>query len=86
MDDSKKRKIINKVVTKFKTPIDPTQLSKGLDVEKEHTSNNEGKASKATDVVLGNKMKIARIAAVHLKEDPKYYTHLHAMEKKYGDK
>lgn len=84
MQDSKKRKIINKVVSRFKTPIEPSQLSKGLDVEREHTSSNNGEASKSTDVVKGNKMKIAKIATVHLKEDPRYYTHLKAMEKKYG--
>jgi hypothetical protein len=76
MKDSQKRKIINKVVNKFKTPINPKQLSEGLEVEKEHTSFNEGKAGKATDVVRGNKTKIAKIAVVHLKEDPKYYTKL----------
>jgi ribosome maturation protein Sdo1 len=84
MQDTKKRKIINKVVSRFKTPIDPDQLHKGLDVEREHASANDGAASKSTDVVKGNKMKIAKIATVHLKEDPKYYTHLKAMEKRYS--
>jgi hypothetical protein len=86
MQDSKKRKIIEKVITRFKTPIKPCQLAKGLDVEREHSSSNDGAASKSTDVVKGNKMKIAKIAAVHLKEDPKYYSHLSAMEKKYSNK
>lgn len=76
MEKSKKRKIIKKVVSKFKTPIKPCQLAKGLEVEREHASSNDGKASKATDVVKGNKMKIAKIATVHLKEDPNYYTKL----------
>ena len=76
MQDSKKRKIIERVITKFKTPIKPCQLAKGLDVEREHSSNNDGEASKSTDVVNGNKMKIAKIATVHLKEDPNYYTKL----------
>jgi hypothetical protein len=54
-------------------------LKKGIDVEKEHS----GAISESTDVVRGNKEKIAKIAVAHLKEDPKYYTHLNAMEKKY---
>lgn len=84
MNDSKKKKIITDVVSKFKTRISPCELYKGLDVEREHSSSNDGEASKSTDVVEGNKKKIAKIATVHLKEDPKYYTHLNAMEKKYS--
>lgn len=83
MENSKKIKIIKKVVNKFKKPIKPCQLARGLEVEKEHSSFNDGEASKSTDVVKGNKMKIAKIATVHLKEDPMYYTHLDEMEKKY---
>ena len=86
MKDSKKRKIIDKVISKSKVPIDKNQLKLGMDVEREHSSSNNGKASKSTDVVKGNKLNIAKIAKVHLKEDPKYYTHLHSMEKKYSNK
>lgn len=84
MFKEKKRKIIKDVVSKFKTKISPKELSKGLEVEKEHSSFNEKEASPSTDVVSGNKKKIAKIAVVHLKEDPKYYTHLNAMEKKHA--
>jgi hypothetical protein len=84
MVNEKKRKIINKVVSKFKNKIEPEQLGMGLEVEREHSSFNDDKASPATDVVKKNKMKIAKIAVVHLKEDPQYYIHLKAMEDKYG--
>jgi len=49
----------------------PVQIRKGIKVEMEHTHNP----------------KVAReIAKDHLMEDPKYYNHLHQMEKKYERK
>jgi hypothetical protein len=54
-----------------------------MEVEREHSSYNDKEASPSTDVVHGSKRKIAKIATVHLKEDPSYYTHLDAMEKRY---
>jgi Protein of unknown function (DUF5661) len=55
-----------------------------MEVEREHSSYNGEEASPSTDVVHGSKKKIAKIATVHLKEDPKYYTHLDEMEDKYA--
>ena len=47
--------------------VDPAQLKKGIDIEKEHTDSEE----------------VARtIALAHLKENPKYYDYLDEMEKK----
>lgn len=76
MVKDEKRRIIKEVVSKFKTKISPKQLSRGMEIEREHSSYNGEEASPATDVVNGNKKKIAKIATVHLKEDPKYYTKL----------
>ena len=57
---------------------DPEQFKKGMEVEKEHGSM----WGKDTNVTKNNPMTTAKIAHVHLKEDPKYYTHLDAMEEK----
>lgn len=78
----KKRALVEKSVAKFKNTINPKQLCEGVEIEKEHSP--EG--GRSTDVVGTNKNKIAKIAIVHLKEDPKYYTHLKAMENKYAKK
>jgi hypothetical protein len=79
MNKQEKNKLVRKKVSDFNHKINPNQLREGIDVEKEHS----GGVSKSTDVLRGNKEKIAKIAVAHLKEDPKYYTHLNAMEKKY---
>lgn len=76
----KKIRLIKKVVSNFNHKIDPKQLSEGIEIEKEHSPER----GKATDVTGTNKNKIAKIATVHLKEDPKYYTHLKKMEDKYA--
>lgn len=58
-------------ITKEKYPdkmFNSKELKMGIEVELEHT--NSRTVSK-------------RIAKQHLLEDPKYYTHLKAMEKKY---
>lgn len=80
MDSNKKSKIVRKVVAKFKNKIDPSQLSKGMESEKEHA----GGTGRATNVIGSNKTKLAKIAVAHLKEDPKYYSHLREMENKYN--
>ena len=47
--------------------VDPEQLKKGIEIEKEHTDDEE----------------VARtVALAHLKENPKYYDYLDEMEKK----
>ena len=49
------------------------QLSKGISHEsKEHP-----------DVTHGDRAIAEKIAKAHLKEDPKYYSHIEAMERKY---
>jgi hypothetical protein len=50
--------------------VDPKELAMGIEVEYEHTSNREV---------------AKRIALVHLKEFPDYYTRLKKMEKE-GEK
>jgi len=51
--------------------VDPDELAKGLDVEREHTDDPEVRKQTALD---------------HLAEDPKYYTHLEEMESEHeGD-
>lgn len=82
MDSNKKRKIITKVVSNFNHTVNPEQMSKGIEVEKEHA----GGTGKATNIYGNNKMKLAKTAVAHLKEDPIYYDHLEAMENKYGKK
>lgn len=62
---------IQKLVDKH----DPKEVKMGYKVEFEH---NKG----ATDVV-DKPLDSLKIALAHLEEDPKYYTHLAAMEKKY---
>lgn len=54
---------------------DLSQIKMGVKVEREH---NKG----ATDVVKSD-VDILKITLAHLEEDPKYYTHLNAMEKKH---
>lgn len=80
MDSNKKAKIVRKVVSEFKNKIDPRQLSKGMESEKEHA----GETGQATNVIGTNKIKLAKIAVAHLKEDGKYYDHLKKMEDKYN--
>lgn len=53
----------------IKSNFDPDQISKGINVEMEHTNN----PSLAKE-----------IAQDHLTEDPKYYDHLEEMESKYS--
>jgi len=64
--------------------INKKQLARGKVVEKEHGAKKPG--TKETDVTHGDKEKTKKIAQVHLLEDPKYYTHLDEMEKKYAKK
>lgn len=73
---------MTKVISNFNHKVNPEQLSKGLKMEQEHA----GGVSKSTDISKGNKMVPAKIAVAHLKEDPKYYTHLQKMESKYDKK
>ena len=80
MDKNKKRKIISTVVSNFNNKINPEQVSKGMEVEKEHA----GKTGKATNIFGKSKTKLAKTAVAHLKEDPKYYDHLAKMEEKYN--
>jgi hypothetical protein len=49
--------------------VDPDELAKGLDVEREHTDDPEQRKQTALD---------------HLAEDPKYYTHLEEMESEHA--
>ena len=79
MNKEQKNKLVKKKVSDFNHRIDPKQLKQGVEVEKEHS----GRISESTNIVNGNKEKIAKIAIAHLKEDPKYYTHLNKMEKQY---
>lgn len=70
-------KMLCKKCGKISTTINPLnilipELKKGIKIEKEHINT------------VGGNMKIVKsIALDHLKEDPKYYTHLMAMERKY---
>lgn len=52
--------------------FDKKQAKMGMDVEKEHQ-----------DVTHGDTQMTAKIAASHLKEDPKYYTKLKKMEESF---
>lgn len=63
---------IQKLVDKY----DDKELTIGMNIEQEH---NKGK----TDVVNSD-LDVLKIVLAHLDEDPKYYTHLKAMEKKYS--
>lgn len=54
-------KFVNKLVSKY----GKKEVCSGINVEKEHE-----------DVTHGNKLKTAKIAAVHLKERPDYYKKL----------
>jgi hypothetical protein len=60
-----------------KVKTDPDELARGLEIEKEHGS----KLGKDTDITKDNPVTTARIAHAHLKENPRYYTFLDAMEK-----
>ena len=59
-----------------KMDTDPKEFEKGMKVEKEHGS----KMGKDTNITKNNPVATARIAHAHLKEDPKYYSHLDKME------
>ncbi len=48
--------------------FDADELAKGVEVEQEHTDDKDVAKNVAKD---------------HLSEDPRYYTHLLAMERKY---
>jgi hypothetical protein len=56
--------------------VDLDQFQQGMEVEQEHASDPD------TDVAKGDIEVCAKIAWAHLKEDPRYYTHLAAMENK----
>lgn len=74
---SKKLNIVKKVIKdkisggkadkRSPSDFDQEQLALGIGIEREHTKNKE---------------LAQEIAMDHLSEDPKYYTHLIAMEKK----
>lgn len=57
------RKISDAILKKMGYPFNPKQFHMGMNVEMEHQ-----------DVTSGNVVKTAKIAAAHLKENPKYYT------------
>lgn len=57
------RKTSDAILEKMKYPFNPEEFHKGVNVEMEHQ-----------DVTNGNIVKTAKIAAAHLKENPKYYT------------
>jgi Protein of unknown function (DUF5661) len=59
--------------------VDIEQLRMGLSVELEHGSQDP-----ATDVTQDDETITAKIALVHLREIPDYYTRLAAMEKEAG--
>jgi len=61
--------------------VNPQQLAMGKRVELEHGTKNP-----ATNVTDDDPGMTARIAKAHLLEDPKYYTHLKAMEDRYAKK
>jgi len=58
-----------------------SQLAMGKKVELEHGTKNP-----STNVTDNDPGMTARIAKAHLLEDPKYYTHLKAMEDRYAKK
>ena len=55
----------NKFVKNMKRKYPDKEVEDGLEVEKEHD-----------DVTKGDKLKTAKIASAHLKEEPHYYTKL----------
>lgn len=57
------RKISDSILQKMQYTFNPEEFHKGMNVEMEHE-----------DVTNGNIVKTAKIAAAHLKENPKYYT------------
>jgi hypothetical protein len=79
MDNNKKKNIIGKVVKQFGVKAPASELEKGVEEEKEHTTGQ-------TKVINPTHVNLSKVALAHLKNDPKYYTHLSAMEKKYGKK
>jgi len=81
-NDSKKPKKCIKKLLKDSEKVPERALKKGIKVEREHGPQAKGGISNKTDVTGGNKCKTAKIAAAHLKEDPRYYKELAKMEKK----
>lgn len=57
------RKVSDSILQKMQYTFNPEEFHKGMNVEMEHE-----------DVTNGNIVKTAKIAAAHLKENPKYYT------------
>lgn len=57
------RKISDAILQKMNYPFNPDEFHVGMNVEMEHQ-----------DVTNGNIVKTAKIAAAHLRENPKYYT------------
>jgi hypothetical protein len=57
------REQANKILEKLGYDFNPTEFFLGMNVELEHQ-----------DVTNGNVLKTAKIAAAHLRENPKYYS------------
>lgn len=57
------RKISDAILKKMKYTFNPEEFHMGMNVEMEHK-----------DVTNGNVVMTAKIAAAHLRENPKYYT------------
>lgn len=57
------KKISDAIMKKMGYTFDPDEFHMGMNAEMEHQ-----------DVTNGNVVKTAKIAAAHLKENPKYYT------------
>jgi hypothetical protein len=57
------RKVSDAILKKMKYTFNPEEFHMGMNVEMEHQ-----------DVTKGNVVMTAKIAAAHLKENPKYYT------------
>lgn len=57
------RQVSDAILKKMAYKFDPKEFHVGMNVELEHK-----------DVTNGNVVKTAKIAAAHLKENPKYYT------------
>lgn len=60
--------------------VDFEQFKQGLEVELEH-----GRMDPNTDVTDDDLIKVGKIALAHLRENPKYYTHLSNMEKQFSE-
>jgi len=78
-DSKKPKKCAKELLSDTKIPF--KELKRGIKVEREHGPQRKGGISNKTDVTGGNKCKTAKIAAAHLKEDPRYYKYLEKMEK-----